>query len=245
MRVGAQGKRNGAELRGEREPSNSAMRQENMAASAGSGRWFNTGVVGRDAANGAEAKWKVGDGGLHWKRFGNGIGRRKRWRDNGRYMGDAFQWIGGVEDGRIIGGRPSSAIRCVKLKGEGEVLRDERVIEAAVKAVDIPHHARWTMKHLEEVAEKFLSPTSDLVDGPVVFEDFFDSGAIAKPKEFGTPKKFPVLADAPAAAAGFTNERVVMTLSFSAAAGAKANGSETSAFHRDVEIADAVRAEKS
>jgi hypothetical protein len=220
------------------------MRQEHVTASAGGGRWFNAGVVGRNATNGTETKWKVGDGGLHWKGFGNGIGRGDGQRNNGRHMGDAFQWIGGVEDGRIIGGRPSSTIRCVKLKGKGEVLRDERVVETAIKAVDISHHARWTMKHLEEVAEKFLSPTSDLVDGPVAFEDFFDSSAIAKPKEFGTPKKFPVLADAPAAAAGFTNEGVVMTLSFGAAAGAEADGSETSAFHRDVEVANAVRAKK-
>ena len=216
-----------------------------MAAGAsGSGRWFNAGVVRRNGTNGAEAEWKIGDGGLYGKAFGNGIGRGDRQRDNGRHMGDAFQWIGGAEDGRIIGGRPSSAIRCVKLKGEGEMLRNERVVETASKAVDVPHHARWTMKHLEKVAKKLLSPASDLVDGSIMFEDFFDSSAIAQPKEFGTPKKFPVLADAPVTAAGFTNKGVIMTLSFGAAAGAKANGSETSTFHRDVEVADAVRAKE-
>ncbi len=100
------------------------------------------------------------------------------------------------------------------------------------------------MKHLEEVAEKFLSPTSDLVDGPVAFEDSFDSGAITKPKEFGTPKKFPVLADAPAAAAGFTNKGVVMTLSFGAAAGAKANRAQAGPIHSKVEGTYALGAEK-
>ena len=100
------------------------------------------------------------------------------------------------------------------------------------------------MKHLEKIAKKLLSPASDLVDGSIIFEDFFDSSAIAQPKEFGTPKKFPVLADAPATAAGFTNKGVTMTLSFGAAAGTKANGSETSAFHGHVEVGNAVRAKK-
>ncbi len=210
-----------------------------MAASAGGGRWFNAGVVWRNATNGSEAKWKVGDGGLHWNGFGNGIGRGGRQRDNGRYMGDAFQWIGGVEDGRVIGGRPSSAIRCVKLKGKGKMLRDERVVETASKAVDISHHARWTMKHLEEVAEEFLSPTSDLVDGPVVFEDSFDSGAITKPKEFGTPKKFPVLADAPATAAGFTNKGVKTSFALGTFTRTKTDRAEASAAHGNIEMANA------
>jgi hypothetical protein len=159
-------------------------------------------------------------------------------------MRDAFQRVVGVENGGIIGGRSSSMISCVKLVGEGEMLRDERMIEAASKAVNIPHHARWMVKDLKEVAEKFLSPATDLVDGPIVFEDFFDGSAIAKPKEFGTPKKFTVLADAPATAAGLTYKGVTMTLLFGAAAGAKANGSETSAFHGCVKVANALRAEK-
>jgi hypothetical protein len=244
MRVGGQSKRDGAELWGEGEPSNSAMRQENMAAGASSGRGFDAGVVRRDATNGTESKRKIGDGGLHGERFDDGFGRGERQRDNGRHKGGTFQRVSGGEDSRIIGGRPSSTICCVKLKSEGEMLGNERMVETAIKAVDVPHHARWTMKYLEKVAEKLLSPASDLVDGSIIFEDFFDSSAIAKPKEFGTPNKFPVLADAPVTAAGFTNKGVIMTLSFGAAAGAKANGSETSTFHRDVEVADAVRAKE-
>jgi hypothetical protein len=245
MGMGTKSERNGAELRSEREPSNSTMRKENMTAGASSGGGFDAGVVRRKTTKRSKAKWKIGKGGLHRKRFSKRNRRRERHRDNGGYMGNTFQGVVGAKNGGIIGGRPSSAIGCVKLECEGEMLGDERMVEAASKAINISHHACRPMKHLEEVAEELLSPATDLVDGSIVFEDLFDCCTITEPEEFGSPKKLAVLADAPATTTSFTNKGVVMTLSFSAAAGAKANRSEAGAFHGYIKVADAVRAEKS
>jgi hypothetical protein len=41
--------------------------------------------------------------------------------------------------------------------------------------------------HMEEVAQKLLGPTTNLVNRAVVFQDLFDTAAIAKPVEGGSP----------------------------------------------------------
>jgi hypothetical protein len=44
------------------------------------------------------------------------------------------------------------------------------------------------------------------MNGPVIFQNLFDGGAIAEPKELGAPKKFAVLADSPTPTASFTDK---------------------------------------
>ena len=147
------------------------------------------------------------------------------------------------EGGRVVGGRTSGAVGKVELKSNLEVLSDERMVEAS-KAIDVFHHARWAMKYLKEVTKKLLSPAADLMDRPVVLQDFFDGAAIAEPKEFGAPKEFAVLTNAPAPAASFTDKRMEMTFSFGATARAEANRAQAGPIHSKVESADALRTEK-
>ncbi len=93
----------------------------------------------------------------------------------------------------------------------------------ASKAIDISHHARRAMDDLKEVSKEFLGPATDLMDRTIKVQNFFDSTAVAQPKEFGAPKELPILTDSPAATAGFTDKGMVMTFPFSAAAGAEAD----------------------
>jgi hypothetical protein len=83
------------------------------------------------------------------------------------------------------------------LESNLEVLSNKRIIEAG-EAVDVSHHARWPVEDLKEVSKKFLSPATNLVNGPVVFQDFLDDTAIAKPVKFSPPKKLAVLTNRPA-----------------------------------------------
>jgi hypothetical protein len=124
------------------------------------------------------------------------------------------------------------------------VLSDERVIVVASKAVNIPHHMRRVMEDLKEITEKFLSPSTNLMDGSIIFEDFFDGAAVAEPKELSTPEKFPVLTDGPATATGFSNEGMIVALTLGTAARAESNRMEASATHCNVEVTDAVRSEE-
>ena len=78
MRVGAKGKRNGAKLWGEGEPSDSTMGQEDVTAGASSRRWFDAGIVRRETTKRTKSKRKVGDGGLQRKGVGDRFGRRGR-----------------------------------------------------------------------------------------------------------------------------------------------------------------------
>jgi hypothetical protein len=126
-----------------------------------------------------------------------------------------------------------------------EVLSDERVIVVASKAVDIPHHTRRTMEDLKEITEKFLSPSTNLMDRSIIFEDFLDGAAVAEPKdEFSTPEKFPVLTDGPVTATSFADKGMIVAPTLSTAARAESNRMEASAVHCNVEVADAVRSEK-
>ena len=43
------------------------------------------------------------------------------------------------------------------------------------------------VEYLEVIAEEFLSPAEDLVDGAIVFKDFAHGATITHPKEFGAP----------------------------------------------------------
>ena len=88
----------------------------------------------------------------------------------------------------------------------GKITGKERVIESAAEAVHITHHAGWAMKNLEVVAEEFLRPAANLVDQPVVFQNFAHGAAVAEPKEYGAPEKFAVLTDTPASAGSLANK---------------------------------------
>jgi hypothetical protein len=88
-----------------------------------------------------------------------------------------------VENSRVVGSRAGSTISSIKLEGHREVLSNERVIVlVASKAVNIPHHTRRAMEDLKEIAEKFLSPSTNLMDGSIIFEDFLDGAAVAEPR---------------------------------------------------------------
>jgi hypothetical protein len=91
-----------------------------------------------------------------------------------------------VENSRVVGSRASSTVSSIKLESHYEVLSDEKVIVVASKAVDIPHHTRRVMEDLKEITEKFLSPSTNLIDGSIIFEDFLDGAAVAEPKELST-----------------------------------------------------------
>jgi hypothetical protein len=149
-----------------------------------------------------------------------------------------------MKDGSVVSSRTSCTVGGVELQGDGLVLGDERVVVMASKAIDIPHHTRRTMEDLKEIAKELLSPTTDLMDGPIILQDFFDGAAVAKPEELGAPKKFPVLTDTPTTAASFTNKGVIVAFPLGAATGAKPNGPETSAVHREVEGVAAFSTEK-
>jgi hypothetical protein len=256
MGVTKESERDGAELRSNGEPSDRAVGEEEVAAGTSSGSRFEAGIVDGKARRGTEPNRKVGKERVEW------IGRSERWtggrrrargsaRSNesmgdggGRGARDTFQRIIRVKDSGVVGSRSSSTVGEIELESDCQMLGDERMIEAS-KAVNIPHHASRPMKDLEEVTKEFLGPTTDLMDGSVVFENFFDGAAIAKPKELRTPQKFAILADSPATAGGLADERMEMTFALGATARAKANGSQTGAVHGEVKSTDTVGTEKS
>jgi hypothetical protein len=149
-----------------------------------------------------------------------------------------------VENSRVVGSRAGSTVSSIKLEGHREVLSDERDIVVVSKAIDIPHHTRRAMEDLKETTEKLLSPSTNLMDRSIIFEDFLDGAAVAEPKEFSTPEKFPVLTDGPATATGFSDERMIVSLTLGTAARAESNMMEVSAIYCNVEVADVVRSEK-
>jgi hypothetical protein len=137
---------------------------------------------------------------------------------------------------RVVGSRAGSTVSSIKLQGHREVLSDERLIVAVSRAVDVPHHMRRVIKDLKEITEKFLSPSTNLMDRSIIFEDFLDEAAVAEPKEFSTPEKFPVLTDDSATATGFSDEGMIVALTLSTAARAESNRTEASAVHCNVEV---------
>ena len=92
-----------------------------------------------------------------------------------------------MEHSRVISSRLGSTVSSIKLEGHREVLGDERVVIMASKAVNISHHTRRAMEYLKKVTKKFLGPPTNLMDKPIIFNDFLDGAAVAKPKEFSTP----------------------------------------------------------
>ena len=148
-----------------------------------------------------------------------------------------------VENGRVVSSGSSGSVGEVELEGDLEMFIDQRMFKAG-KAVDIPHHASRPMEDMEEVTEKLVSPTADLMNWPIVFQKFFNGTAVAKPKEFRSPKEFPILADGPASTSGFTNKRVKMAFSLAAAARAKSNRAQASSVHSEVEGAYAIGVEQ-
>jgi hypothetical protein len=72
MRMGVKCEGNSAELRGDREPSNGAVGEKEMAASAGGRRWREAGIIDRESRGGTETNGKVGNEGM--KRVGRNDG---------------------------------------------------------------------------------------------------------------------------------------------------------------------------
>jgi hypothetical protein len=158
-------------------------------------------------------------GSSNGSRSGRRIGKNESRRD----MGYTFQRVVGMEDSRVIGSRASSTVGEIELVSHFEMLAYETVFIEAGKAVDVSHHTGRPMKDLEEIAKKLLGPTADLVDGTDIFENLFYSAAVAEPKEFGSPKKFSILADRPASTGSLADKRMEVTFPLSAAAGTEAN----------------------
>ena len=92
-------------------------------------------------------------------------------------MREALDGVVGVEYSRVVGKRLGSTVRGIKLEGHREVLGDELVIVVVSKAVDISHHTLWAMEDLQEITEKFLGPSTNMMDKPIIFENFLDSAA--------------------------------------------------------------------
>ena len=82
------------------------------------------------------------------------------------------------------------------------------------------------------------------MDRSITFEDFRDGTAVAEPKEFSTPEKFPVLTDGPVTVTSFSGEGMIVALTLGTAARAESNRTEVSAIHCNVKVADAVRSEE-
>jgi hypothetical protein len=83
------------------------------------------------------------------------------------------------------------------------------------------------------------------MDGTVALQNFFQGTAITNPKELGAPKDHEVLADSPATASSFAEERVEMPFSFGAAARSKSNEAKMSAIHGQIEDACTIGTEQS
>jgi hypothetical protein len=82
------------------------------------------------------------------------------------------------------------------------------------------------------------------MDRSIILEDVCDGAAVAEPKEFSTPEKFPVLTDGPAITTGFSNEGMIVAHTLGTAARAESNRTEASTVHCNVEVVDAARSEE-
>jgi hypothetical protein len=82
------------------------------------------------------------------------------------------------------------------------------------------------------------------MDRSIIFEDFRNGAAVAEPKEFRTPEKFPVLTDGPTTATGVSDKGMIVALTLGTAARAESKRTVASAVHCNVEVADAVRSEE-
>jgi hypothetical protein len=255
MGMGVECEGNSSELRGDREPSNGAVGEKEMAASAGGRGWREAGIIDRESRGGTETNGKVGNEGM--KRVGRNDGSSRDGRcssgggnENGsrrdrRSSRGTFQRVRmRRERSGVIGGRTSGTVSEIELEGNFEMLGDERMVEAS-KTINISHHTRWAMKDVKEVSEELLGPATNLVDGAIVLQYLFDSTAVAEPIEFRAPEKFAVLANTPAPAASFAHKGMVVTFAFSAAAGAEANRAQAGPIHGEVEGADTFGAKES
>jgi hypothetical protein len=92
-----------------------------------------------------------------------------------------------------------------KFGGSAFICLDKEIIEAAIEAVKkITHHGGGRVENTEMVSKKFLSPSTDLVDGAVVLKYHAHGTAITNPIELGTPEKRAVLANTPVTASSFS-----------------------------------------
>ena len=76
IRVRVEGKWNSAKLRGERHPSNSTIRKEEMTAGASSRRRSDAGIGSREARQRTESNRKIGQQSMGWVRSNS----TSRWR---------------------------------------------------------------------------------------------------------------------------------------------------------------------
>ena len=141
----------------------------------------------------------------------------------------------GGEERRVVGGWALGAAGEIEDKRGAEVAGDQRPVPTG-KSVNVGHHAGWPMHHMKEVAQKFLGPAAHLVDGAVVFQNFFDTAAITKPIESGSPQVLPILSNGPATDGRLTDERVIVLLGSCASPAAKADWSKACTLQGEVEF---------
>ncbi len=156
----------------------------------------------------------------------------------GRKTRRAFERVMGMESSGVLSGGSAGDIGGRHGNGVLEMGGNQRILETTIEAIDIAHITSNAMEDLEVVAEKFLCPTSDLVNGAVVLKDFTHGAAIADPRQFSAPEELAILTDTPTATGGFTNKGMKMLFTLSAFARAKTNGKEAGATHGDVKMAD-------
>ena len=83
-------------------------------------------------------------------------------------MGDAFQGVIRVEDSGVISSR-SGTVSEIELECYFEASGNERIFAEACEAVNIFHHSSRAIEYLKEISEKLLGPTSNLMDGTIIF----------------------------------------------------------------------------
>jgi hypothetical protein len=146
----------------------------------------------------------------------------------------AFEWVVRGERSRLVSSRAAAEVgRAEKSRMGLEFDKKELIIKTG-ESVDIAHHASWPMDNGKVVAEEFLGPAANLMDVAFVIEDFFHGAAVTEPVKVGAPEVFAKLADSPAAASGFPDERVKVAFAFGAATGAEPDRAEAGSFHKFV-----------
>ena len=177
-----------------------------------------------------EAKREVDDGstgvsGASKRNIGDPLARVEFQRSGGGGEARAtLKRVLQMENSGVVSSRASRDISVVEEEGTRKVLGDQWVVEMAIEPIDIAHHASAAMEDLIMVAQEFLSPAANLMDGTFIFKNFLHGGAVAEPKELSAPKKFLVLTDAPATGTGLANEGMEMPFALSAAARTEPDG---------------------
>jgi hypothetical protein len=173
-----------------------------------------------DGISGSNGVLRVGHGGIG----GN----------QGRHMVGALHWVGSKHRWSVCG-RTLFMACTVHGDSTAEVAGDQGPV-ATSKCINIRHHAGRTVHNVEAVAQEFLRPAANLMNGSVIFQNLLDTTAVAKPVEGGAPKIFAVLIDGPSTYSGLPNKRVIVLFLGSAAAGAKPDWPKAGTLEGEVKL---------